>query len=58
MTMLTMFAMLFGFIVVVVIISIAITILFNYFCYKLQQVAAVIPDTETVNIIQDSYEQV
>jgi hypothetical protein len=58
MTMLTMFAIFFGFIFVVIIISISIVMLFNYFCYKLQQVAVVIPDTETDNVIQDYYEQI
>jgi uncharacterized membrane protein YukC len=44
--------------IVIIIIGIAIVMIYNYFCYKPHHAAVVIPDTETANVITDSYEQV
>jgi uncharacterized membrane protein YukC len=57
MTMLLFILMFIG-MIVIIIIGIAIVMIYNYFCYKPHHAAVVIPDTETANVITDSYEQV
>jgi len=57
MTML-LFPLLFIGMIVVIIIVIAIIMIYNYCCCAPHHAAVIIPNTETVNIIQDSYEQV
>jgi uncharacterized membrane protein YukC len=57
MTML-LFPLMFIGMIVVIIIVIAIIMIYNYCCCAPHHAAVIIPNTETVNIIQDSYEQV
>jgi uncharacterized membrane protein YukC len=57
MTML-LFPLMFIGMIVVIIIVIAIIMIYNYCCCAPHHAAVIIPNTETVNIIQDYYEQV